>query len=122
MCDVFQKALLIQEDAAKLGFDWPDISGVLDKVEEETGEIREALENNDIAHAQKELGDLLFAAINLARFLKVDPADMLDQTNQRFSLRFSAVCRAVEEKGISMEMCTLEELETIWQQVKKSLA
>ena len=109
----------IQEDAALLGFDWPDIQGVLDKIEEELEEIREALAAGDVTHARIELGDLLLASVNAARFLSVKPACALDDAAARFEDRFQLVKNHVEASDRSWENYSLEELETLWQRLKK---
>jgi len=119
--DSLQDAWQIQQDAAQLGFDWPDISGPLAKVREELSEIEDALAQNNLEHAQSELGDLLFAAVNVARFLKMNPSVALDQTSTRFSVRFDHVRRAFEEKGKDMRTCTLDELDAVWDEAKKAL-
>ncbi len=108
----------IQQDAAGLGFDWPDISGVLDKTEEELGEIRAALADGDRDHARRELGDLLLAAVNLGRFLDIRPARALAEANQRFSRRFAALQKELRREGRDIQSCSLDELEAIWQRVK----
>ncbi len=116
--DVLQSAWRIQDDAAQLGFDWPSIDGVLDKIQEELEEVREALAAQDNAHAQLELGDLLFSIINAARFLKVDPAEMLHATNEKFIQRFSWVQSHFRQQGRAIENCSLDELEAAWQCAK----
>lgn len=115
---MFDRALQVQADAAKLGFDWPEPFGVLDKVLEETEEIREALQSNDVRHAQKELGDLLLVISNLSRFLSISPEEALAAAVERFEKRFEAVREQVALQNKAMESCSLEELEAIWQQVK----
>ena len=108
----------IQQDAAALGFDWPSVHGVLDKIEEELGEIRAAIADADRDHAHRELGDLLLATVNLARFLDADPSRALDEATRRFENRFGALRRDVAASGRTLETCTLGELETVWQRVK----
>lgn len=113
-----ERSFAMQARAAARGFDWPSADGVLDKIEEEVGEVRQALLEGDLDHARQELGDVLFAAVNLARFLHIAPAAALEETNQRFARRFAAVCQEVERRGRVMESCALDELEAIWQAVK----
>jgi ATP diphosphatase len=108
----------IQAAASAKGFDWPDWFGVLEKLDEELGEVREALLHKDQAHAVRELGDLLLAAVNLARFLKCDPAAALVDATNRFSIRFAALEQALETAGLRMDQCSLEELEAVWQRIK----
>lgn len=119
--DPLRAAWVIQSDASELGFDWPDISGVFAKVREETEEIAEALNAGDREHAKRELGDLLFAAVNLARFLDADPDEELARANARFAERFAIVKRVFAERGIVMRECPLEELDVVWEQAKAML-
>lgn len=118
MPDPLSDSWQIQSLASSRGFDWPDINGVLDKIEEELNEIREALSRNDTVHARRELGDLLLAAVNAARFLETDPAETLDRANRRFQARFDALARALENEGKRMESCSLDELDAVWNRVK----
>jgi len=115
------ESLLIQARASEKGFDWDDVRGVLDKVGEEVAEIEDALRQGDAEHARRELGDLLFAVVNLARFLEADPSSELREANRRFSERFNKLETALERKGISMRSCTLEELDVVWEEIKKEL-
>lgn len=108
----------IQDAAARLGFDWPDISGVLAKVREETQEIEDALAAGDRNHAAREFGDLLFAAVNLGRFLQTHPAEALEEANRRFSVRFAMLRSEVEKSGRRIETCALDELNEVWDHVK----
>ena len=98
--------------AAATGFEWPDISGVLDKLQEEAAELARARESGDRDHIQYELGDLLFTVVNLARFLKVDPEQALRKTNARFRHRFAYI-EAEMDEGAS-----LEKMEELWQHAK----
>lgn len=116
--DAFEESLAIQGTASALGFDWPDVYGVLDKVQEELDEIREALGQDDAAHAQRELGDLLLATVNLSRFLGMHPGEALHVANTRFEARFSCVKFLLAGQGKRAEECTLEELDAVWDQVK----
>ena len=111
-------ARVIQEDASALGFDWPDITGVLDKVREETLEIEHALAKGDCEHARDELGDLLFSAVNLSRFLDADPCGALHRTTQRFQRRFALVKREFADKNLVMRDLPLEELDAAWERAK----
>ena len=115
--DAFQESWRIQAAASDLGFDWPSVEGVLAKMEEEIAEIRAALQEHDQEHAGRELGDLLLAAVNAARFLKTDPCKELYDATQRFSARFELVKKHFDDAGISMKSCALDELEQVWQQV-----
>lgn len=115
----FPVALQAQRDAARIGFDWPDISGALDKVEEEALELRTALAAGDETHAARELGDLLFAAVNVARFLNVDPDQCLEGTTCRFQERLEIVKKIAAERQISLASCTLEALDGLWEEAKQ---
>ncbi len=108
----------IQDVVSATGFDWPDISGVLDKVAEELDEIREAVAADDQAHARKELGDLLLVAVNVARFLDADPAEELRRATDRLCGRVEKVRALCAERGIDMQSCTLCALDTLWREVK----
>ncbi|HPO15766.1 MAG TPA: MazG nucleotide pyrophosphohydrolase domain-containing protein [Candidatus Hydrogenedentes bacterium] len=116
--NALQRAWKIQEDAAAVGFDWPDISGVLDKIEEEVNEMREALSCGDLNHARQELGDVLLASVNAARFLKINPEVMLTQAANRFHARFQAVENVFAQEGRDMKSCSLDELDAVWNRVK----
>ncbi len=109
----------VQHKAAKVGFDWPDISGALDKVGEELAEVREAAKAGDPAHCQEELGDLLFAVVNVSRFLHVEPEQALSLACNKFIGRFAGVEKLAAERGIDMEKSSLEELDQLWDEVKR---
>lgn len=107
------RAEKLQKRAARIGFDWNDPQAVLDKIEEEIAEIREAMAAGSQAHIEEEIGDLLFAATNLARHLKVDPEAALRKGNSKFERRFRQVeARAPGEAD-------LQTLEALWQDVKR---
>ena len=105
--------------AAGLGFDWPDIGGVLAKINEEAEEVVKAHETRDRQHLEHELGDLLFAVVNLARHLKVDPEQALRKSNARFRERFAHVERSVAESGKPFAETPLERMEEWWQEAKR---
>lgn len=118
------RAEKLQKRAALEGFDWDDINPVFDKIQEELEEVREALaQESDPAKRQQrlqdEMGDVLFACVNLARFLKVDAEASLRQTNRKFETRFSAIEQLVGEQGKEMRDLTLGELDELWEQVKR---
>lgn len=112
------RASKLQKRAARVGFDWPDFHGVLDKIEEEIAELREALENGDEAHAREELGDLLFAQVNLARHLKADPEQALRNTNAKFERRFNYVEQQAQASGRDWEQLSLDTLDQWWDDAK----
>lgn len=107
--------------AAEVGFDWPKVEDLLDKIEEEVGELRRELSAGRKAEGRKledEVGDLLFAVANLARFLRTDPESCLRQANQKFRRRFRALEAEVAKRGKRVRECTLEELDSIWEAIK----
>jgi MazG family protein len=109
----------IGRKAAELGFDWPDMDGVLEKLKEEAEELAEAREAADQAHVEHELGDLLFTVVNVARYLKVDAEQALRKANSRFRWRFREVERSAGEAGVAMKETPLEKLEEFWQAAKR---
>lgn len=110
------RAEKVQKKAAKVGFDWDDVSGAMDKLSEEVDEIKAAISGN--GDPFEELGDLLFAAVNVARFLQVDPEDALQAASDKFSARFRRVEESVTAQGKRMEDMTLAQLDDIWNQIK----
>jgi len=105
--------------ASRIGFDWEDASGVFEKMREETEELKKALGNQDHWRIEEELGDLLFAAINLSRFLKVDPEIALKKANAKFVRRFRAMERLARKNGQGFKDLPHEEMETYWDAAKK---
>jgi tetrapyrrole methylase family protein/MazG family protein len=101
--------------AARLGFDWPDVSGVLDKVAEEIREIAEARED---AARQAEFGDLLFALVNVARWLRIDPESALRSANARWAARFRGIERAARRQGRALRDMSLDDLNALWEAAK----
>ncbi|MFV8781771.1 nucleoside triphosphate pyrophosphohydrolase [Microbulbifer sp. SA54] len=112
------RAAKLQKRAAQVGFDWPQIDGVLAKVEEEIGELREAIQSGDLDHAQEELGDLLFACVNVSRHLKQDPEAALRHCNRKFERRFGQVEESLRVEGKQPADVTLEELDRLWDMAK----
>lgn len=107
--------------AARVGFDWPDAAAVLDKVREETGEIAEAIaEKESDERIGQEIGDLLFAAAQLARHYKLNPETALREANARFERRFGHVERALAAKGRTPAEAGMDELEALWGEAKKA--
>lgn len=105
--------------AAGVGFDWPDVESILDKVDEELAELREAIASAKREHAAEELGDLLFVIANLARRLDVDPEAALRGANRKFERRFRTMQGVVEATGTPLADATLEQMEDAWQEVKR---
>ena len=114
------RAEKIGNRAARVGFDWPDTSGVFRKIDEEIDEVRAAIGSGDAEQAADEVGDLLFAVTNLARHLGTDPEASLRRAIAKFDRRFREVEKCYAEEGREMVEASLEELETRWQSVKKN--
>jgi ATP diphosphatase len=112
------RALKLQEKAARVGFDWSEAAPILDKIEEEIGELREALQSGETASIKDEFGDTLFALVNLGRHLKLDSEAALSGTNEKFRRRFHHVEQALADAGRSLENASLDEMEALWQQAK----
>ncbi|MBP5273461.1 MAG: nucleoside triphosphate pyrophosphohydrolase, partial [Abditibacteriota bacterium] len=105
--------------AAKTGFDWPDAKSVFGKLDEETGELREAMEEGDPDHVREELGDVLFVLCALANKLNTDPELALQEANAKFERRFRAMETAITEGGRELKDCSLEEMDAVWDMVKE---
>ena len=114
------RALKLQQKAARVGFDWSEAAPILDKIEEEIGELRVAMANADRTEIADEFGDLLFAIVNFGRHLGVDPEAALAGTNEKFRSRFHYVERTLEKSGANLEEATLPQMEALWQMAKKA--
>ncbi|MDA8213258.1 MAG: nucleoside triphosphate pyrophosphohydrolase [Clostridia bacterium] len=119
------RAEKLQSKAAKVGFDWPDYRGAWEKVLEEVQEVKEvlhqakqALQEDKLVHLKEELGDLLFAIVNVARFFKIDAEEALVVTNNKFMRRFAYIEQQITSRGRSLKETTLEELDKIWEESK----
>lgn len=112
----------IQAKAAKTGFEWPDVHAALDKVDEETRELRAAVASGDTEAIGDELGDLLFAAVKVARFAGIDPEQAAHAACEKFIRRFSAMETAAANDGTALEQCTLVQMLTLWQQAKQTVS
>ena len=112
----------IQAKAAKTGFEWPDVHAALDKVDEETRELRAAVASGDTEAIGDELGDLLFAAVKVACFAGIDPEQAAHAACEKFIRRFSAMETAAANDGTALEQCTLEQMLTLWQQAKQTVS
>ena len=110
-----QQADTYGQRAARVGFDWPEVEGVVAKIREEMAEVEAATTPEE---KEAELGDLLFAVVNWARWLKVDPETALRQANARFARRFRDVERVARERGLDLTTLTIDELELLWQEAK----
>ncbi|MBR9866605.1 MAG: nucleoside triphosphate pyrophosphohydrolase [Oceanospirillales bacterium] len=109
----------LQRRAARVGFDWGDVSPVLDKIEEEIAELREAIAAGDQLEMEHELGDLLFAQVNLARHMGVNPETALRYTNQKFTNRFNYIEDQVESSSKDWQDFSLDELDHWWNEAKR---
>ena len=116
MTDALKTAEARQNAAAKLGFDWPEIAGVWDKLHEEIRELQQA---NSQRERIEELGDLLFMLVNLARHLNIDPQHALRQGTDKFDRRFAVVCKTMREQGVAMSAETLPQMEAAWEHAKR---
>ena len=110
----------IQHKAAKAGFDWPDVSGAFDKIPEELAELKAAVAEGNQEHIADELGDLLFAVVNVSRFVKVDAEEALTAATDKFRNRFAGVEALAIERGIDMKESSIEELDCLWDEVKRN--
>jgi tetrapyrrole methylase family protein/MazG family protein/ATP diphosphatase len=105
--------------AAQVGFEWPDVAGALDKLDEEIGELRqEVAARADEAEITNELGDVLFCVVNVCRYLGIDPESALRGANAKFERRFGYVERRLREQGRSPDTATLEEMDKLWDEGK----
>ncbi len=116
---VLTEALTLQEKAATVGFDWSEAAPILDKIEEEIGELRAALAQGAAEKVRDELGDLLFAVVNIGRHVKADPEEALRSTNAKFRRRFRHIETVLAEEGEDIAAATLERMEELWQDAKR---
>ena len=114
------RAEKVQKKAAKAGFDWPDVSGAMDKLREETDELAGAIAGR--GDPAEELGDLLFAAVNIARFLEVDPEAALHAASDKFARRFRLVEQTAARRGQDLNTLSLDELNALWDEAKQAKA
>lgn len=112
------RAEKVQKKAKKAGFDWPEVSGALDKLSEELEELRQAVAQK--GNVEEELGDLLFSAVNVARFVQADPEETLNRATDKFIARFHRVEEQAAREGRSLEGMTLEELDQLWETAKRT--
>ena len=112
------RAHRLQEKASRVGFDWKEAQAVFRKVEEELGELRDAMEGQVSEHMEAELGDLLFALVNLSRFIAVNPEEALRKTIARFIGRFRYIEEELTRRGRSLRQATLQEMDDLWEKAK----
>ena len=108
----------VQKKAAKVGFDWPDVNGAFEKIGEEASEVKEAMEKGCQEALTDEIGDLLFAVVNVARKSGVDPEEALTKATDKFSRRFELTEKMATEKGLDMKNTSLEKLDELWDEAK----
>ena len=113
------KAQRVQAKASRVGFDWKDASGAIEKIEEELKELHQAVDAGVPSAIEDETGDLLFSVVNYCRFIHVDAESALSRSTQKFARRFREVERLAKERGLEMKSCTLTELDALWDEVKR---
>ncbi len=109
----------IQKKLKKVGFDWPDVTGVIEKVEEELEEVNEAIADGDEDHIEMELGDLLFSVVNLCRFMKIRPNVALHRCNEKVKARFQKLFDMAKERNIPVDKEHVDEMNELWEEAKK---
>ena len=114
------KALRLQDKTKQVGFEWDDVGQVKEKVEEEMRELYEAVETGMQDKIEDEFGDVLFALVNYARFVNVDPENALERTNKKFIRRFQHIEEKAKEAGKDLQHMTLQEMDDLWNQAKRS--
>lgn len=112
------RALKLQKRAARVGFDWPEISSVIDKIAEETEELVEAQKQKDADHMKEEFGDLLFVLVNLGRHMQIDAEEALRGANAKFTRRFQYIEEALRKKNKQPDEASLEEMDDLWNAAK----
>ena len=115
------RASKLQKKAAKVGFDWPTQCGVLAKIREEVQELEAAVDEQDLAAVDEELGDLLFSVVNLARFRKLDPEIVLSAANDKFERRFNEMEKRLKKDGKTLEEATADQMDDAWEAATKSV-
>lgn len=113
------RAFRITRKASRVGFDWPNLEGVLEKMDEELKEFREALAHRDREMVREEIGDLLFVLANIARFLRINPEEALRRTLKKFTSRFHYIERTLQKKGKNLSQSNLIEMDDLWEKAKR---
>jgi MazG family protein len=116
------KAMRLQEKAKQVGFEWENKEQVWEKVKEEENELHEAIAENDLKKIEEEFGDLVFSLVNFARFLNIDAENALEITNKKFSNRFSQMEEKAMASGKNLNEMSLQEMDSIWNQIKRDKA
>ena len=114
------KATRIQDKARQVGFEWENKEDVWKKVEEEIGELHEAVAKNDIDHIEEEFGDVMFSMINYARFLQIDAEGVLEKTNKKFISRFTSMEEEANSQGRQLADMSLSEMDDLWNKIKRN--
>ena len=112
------RACKVQKKAAKAGFDWPDVSGAFEKIGEETAEVSAAVTGGNEKEMLDEIGDLLFAVVNVARKTGIDPEEALTRATDKFSARFTLTEKMAQEEGVDMKTASLEKFDELWDRAK----
>ena len=115
------RSIKIQKKASSMKFDWKDLNDVINKVDEELNELKEAIDNKNKLHIEEELGDLLFTIVNLSRHLKLDPEQTLRKSNNKFILRFNIMENILDEKKIEWHDLKKSDLLNLWNEAKDQL-
>tara|TARA_Y100001970_G_scaffold284011_1_gene400493 strand:- start:178 stop:957 length:780 start_codon:yes stop_codon:yes gene_type:complete len=110
----------IQEKAASVGFDWKEVDPIISKVHEELDEVKDAINNKHQEEIEMEIGDLMFAVVNLSRFYNIDPESALKKSTNKFITRFNQIEKQISDSGSSIEKSDLETMDKIWNQIKES--
>lgn len=113
------RAAKVQNRAKRVGFDWPDISGALEALDSETAEFKDALASQDAAAVEEELGDLLFSAVNVSRFLHTDAEQALTASTDKFIRRFARVEELAKDRNIDLAAASLAEMDALWDEAKQ---
>jgi tetrapyrrole methylase family protein/MazG family protein len=114
-----RRATLLTQRASRVGFDWPDLKGVLRKMDEEIKEFKVALSRKDRGRIEDELGDFLFVVANVGRFLRIDPEQALRRTLRKFIARFHYIETSLYQRGRSLHESNLMEMDRLWNEAKK---
>ncbi|WP_295117370.1 nucleoside triphosphate pyrophosphohydrolase [uncultured Chitinophaga sp.] len=114
------KAMRLQEKAKQVGFEWDNTGQVLDKVREEMEELKEAMVTGNQDEIEEEFGDVMFSLVNYSRFLKIDAENALERTNRKFIRRFQQMEQLAEERGLSLHDMSLEQMDGLWNDIKKT--
>jgi tetrapyrrole methylase family protein/MazG family protein len=114
------RAQRVTEDASKVGFDWPEVEPVMNKLEEELNELKSAMTSGNQARIRAEMGDALLSLVNLSRFLNVEAEDALSEAVERFLRRFAYVQTQIQNQGRSLTDATLKEMDAFWEEAKKT--